>query len=189
MTVYFIYKHGKYVNTPYLYAVTDKKYLKDSFMKERKKNMFKSIKKDMSKDTYKKFLYEHKSYELGRRGFQTNPASSDNLYKKQQVYLTATGYEEMDVFMKSDKVILEVGKLTHEYAETFNRELLEALHKLHYFEIYKFRNRELYDYDPEFTMGVSSFNESYDYDIDNLGVFIYLYGNTLDKKELMRDEE
>ena len=38
MEVYFIYRRGKYVDRPYLYAVTDKKYLKEQFLKERKKD-------------------------------------------------------------------------------------------------------------------------------------------------------
>ena len=180
MTVYFIYKHGKHVNTPFLYAVTDNKELKDTFIKERKKNMFKVMKKDIKKDDYKQFLYDHKSYELGRRGFETRSSSSNNLLcKKEYVYLVATGYEEMEVYVKSDTVILEIGKYTREYAQTFNKKILHALNKLHYFEIYKFRNREVYHYEDEFVSGVIPFEKD-DFVIDSLGVFLFLYGNTLD---------
>ena len=183
MDVYFISRRGKYVDRPYLYAVTDKKHLKEQFLKERKKDMFTAVKKDISSKHYKEFLVKNHSYELGRRGYETS--SPNSLLKREYVYLISTAYEEMDVFMKADKVILEIGKYTDEVARTFNKKLLVALHKLHYFEIYKFCNWDQYDY---FVNGVECF-KSDEYMIDSFSVFLYLYGNTLDKKGMINDDE
>ena len=182
MTVYFIYKHGKNIDTPYLYAITDNKRIKDKFFRERKKSMFKSIEKDMDKNLYKKFLSEHKSYELWRRGFETS--SPDGLGKKAHIFLIATAYEEMNVVTQNDRVIMEIGKYTDEIARTFNKDLLKALNKLYYFEIYKFCNSDFYGCNDYFVRGVIPF-KSEDFCIDSFSVFLFLYGDTLDKKVII----
>ena len=108
--VYFIYKHDK-INSPSLYAITDKKELKKSFMEERKKSLFVVKSRELSKDEFKQIMKESRSYLLGRRGFETKPSSSYSvLQKKTTVFITATEYEEMDVFIKTDSVILEISK-------------------------------------------------------------------------------
>ena len=179
MTVYFIYKNDK-INAPFLYAITDNKKLKNSFMKERKKSLFVVKEKEMEKEEFKEILKFHDKYLLGRHGFETKHVSSNKFEKSTNVFLTTTRYEEMDVFTKSDKVILEIGRLTHEYAKCFNTKMLKALDTLHYFEIYKFKNDVFEDYD-YFVDGVEPFSINNNR-IDSLGVFLYLYGNTLSKK-------
>ena len=182
MTVYFIYKHDQF--SPFLYAVTDKKYLKKSFMEERKKSMFTAIEKIISKEEFLEFCKHHSKYLLGRRGFRTNSPSSFN--NDAIVYLTATDYEEMDVVTKEDCVFLEIGRYTDEEAKVFNKDILKALNILHYFEIYKFVNDNHCEYD-YFVRGVDKFT-SENYKIDNFGVFLYLYGNTINMKGLIKNE-
>ena len=185
MTVYFIYKHSENIH-PFLYAITDKKRLKDSFMKERKKSLFVVKEKSVTKEQFLNICKNHGRYLLGRRGFYTNSPSS-SFSAKSIIYLTTTEYEEMDVITKEDTVILELGRYTDEDARAFNVKLLKALHELHYFEIYKFVN-DYYCQDDYFVKGISSFSSN-NYQIDMFGVFLYLYGHTLDKKGLIKDED
>lgn len=185
MNVYFIYRHGKHVAEPYLYAVTDKKELKDSFLLERKKSMFIAKKKDIDKSEYKHFIAEHSGYVLGRRGFETSTSSSS--FNRTHVYLTATAREEMDVYVNADRAVLEVGKYTKEYSRCFNSNILRALDTLHYFEIYKFRNNEEFHYDDYFVAGVTQFSlDSGAYVVDGFTVFMFLYGETIDRKEILK---
>lgn len=179
MKVYFIYKNDK-INNPHLYAITDKKDLKNSFMEERKKSLFVVKKKELEKDEYKEFIRNHSTYLLGRRWFETKPSSSNSLEKRAVAYITATQSEEMDVFMKMDDVLLEISKFTDEASIAFNTKLLHALNKLMYFEIKKYREiiYNTYNY---FTDGVEYAPIS-DIKIDALGVFLYLYGNTMSSK-------
>lgn len=183
MTVYFIYKHDSF--HPFLYAVTDKKQLKTSFMEERKKSMFIVKEKSITKEEFLEFCKRHSKYLLGRRGFRTNSPSS--FYNDTVVYLTATDYEEMDSITKEDQVFFEIGKYTDEDAKAFNKKILNALNKLHYFEVYKFIN-ELCCYHDSFVSGVDSFH-SEKFSIDSFGVFLYLYGNTLNMKGIIKNED
>jgi hypothetical protein len=183
MKAYFIYRHDGNGINPYLYAVTDNKELKNSFIKERKKNLFTVVKKDLNQKDYKSFINEHHGYVLGRRGYETSASSS---LSKIHVFLTSTMNEEMDVYTKADMVILDVGRNTQEYCCCFNEKLLNALNILHYFEIYKFKNKEEYLYEDYFVNGVQPFRSD-NYDIDSLGVFMYLYGHTLDRKEIGKE--
>lgn len=181
MTIYFIYKHGENIH-PYLYALTDKKKLKDSFIKERKKDMFIVKEKDISKSDFFILCKTHSKYLLNRHAFETN-SPFKNISEKAVIYLTTTDYEEMDVIMKEDKVILDISRFTDYEAKAFNKDLLIALNNLHYFEINKFANIHENNY---FLSGVKTFDIS-NYRIDMFGVFLYFYGNTLDKNGLMKE--
>lgn len=184
MTIYFIYKNEPPIS-PFLYAFTTKKYLRDSFKEERKKDIFVIKEKEISKQEYKNLLQHNKQYELGRRGYETK-ASSSSLSKKVQIYLTSTEYEEMDVFVKADHVFTELGKYTDPYAKAFNSDVLRALHNLHYFEIMKFC-----DADDYFLGGISefSFERASNVNIDSFSIFMKLYGSTLDLKNLLKAQE
>ena len=181
MTVYFIYKHGQDIH-PFLYAITDKKKLKDSFVKERKKSLFVVKEKDMTKEQFLQLCSQHGKYLLGKRGFETQSPFPE-LSSSSVIWLTTTDYEEMDVFTKEDTVLVSLGRYTDDIACAFKKELLKALDLLHYFEIYKFVNDRRYSY---FVEGVDLFS-SENYRIDMFGVFLYLYGDTLDKEGLLKD--
>ena len=183
MTVYFIYKHGESFE-PFLYAITDKKKLKDSFVKERNKHMFVVKEKELTKDEFTIICSNHGKYILGRRGFETQ-SHSPNLQSKSVIYITTTFQEEMDVIEKDDTIFLSLGKFTDECAKYFNKKLLAALNTMYYFEIYKFVN-EVYCYHDYFVRGVDTFTTE-NYKIDMFGVFLYLYGDSLDKEGLLKD--
>lgn len=184
MTVYFIYKHGPEIH-PYLYALTDKKKLKNSFMKERKKSMFVVKEKTMERSDFLNICKTHSKYLLAERGFETN-SPFRHLSSSTVIWLTTTDYEEMNVITKEDVVILELGKYTDDISRAFNTDLLKALDKLHYFEIYKFVN-EVQCHHSYFVAGVDTFSAS-KYRIDMFGVFMYLYGSTIDREGLLKDE-
>lgn len=181
MTVYFIYKHGDDIR-PFLYAITDKKKLKDSFMNERKKSLFVVKEKEMTREAFLNVCKYHGKYLLGKRGFETRSPFPD-VSSSTIIWLTTTDYEEMDVFTKEDSVILSLGKFTDDIACAFNKDLLKSLDMLHYFEIYKFVNDRRYSY---FVEGVDLFSSD-KYRIDMFGVFLYLYGETLDKEGLIKN--
>lgn len=183
MTVYFIYKHGNNIH-PFLYAITDKKKLKESFMKERKKSMFVVKEKIMTKDEFLEICKHHGRYLLAERGFETS-SPFPKLSSSSVIWLTTTDYEEMDVITKEDVVILELGKFTDDESKAFNKDLLQALDKLHYFEIYKFIN-EVQCHHNYFVAGVDTFTTE-KYHIDMFGVFMFLYGDSLDMEGLLKD--
>ena len=176
--VYFIYKNDK-INSPHLYAITDKKELKKSFLNERKKSLFIVKERELNKDEFNEIMKKHSSYMLGRRGFETKfPSSYNSLKNVTTVYLTATDYEEMDVFTKTDNVILELSKYTDEESEVFNDKLLKALDTIMYFYCMQYGNTVVNSYN-YFLDGIDVIGSMKDFKIDELGVFIYLFGNTL----------
>ena len=121
-TVYFIYKNDK-INSPSLYAITDKKELKKSFMEERKKSLFIVKERELNKDEFKDIMKNNSNYLLERRGFITKPSSSNSLLEKRcEVYLTTTSYEEMDVYIKSNKAEKELYTQLDEKAKDSNKE-------------------------------------------------------------------
>lgn len=177
--VYFIYKRDK-VNAPILYAITDKKELKNSFIEERKKSLFVIKSREISKDEFRDLMREHSSYLLGRRGFVTKPSSEySGLQKTDVVYITASQFEEMEVFTKTDSIVLDISRYTDEIAACFNRKVMKALYTLKYYDIVSYRNNMLntYNYFTEPLINVD--DDNCDYRIDELGVFIYLFGHTM----------
>ena len=183
-TIYFIYKNDK-VFEPFLYAITDNKKYAKSFLKERKKSMFVCKEKYVSDKEYKDIFSKHSGYLLNRRGFLTK--SYNNSLKGTEIaYLTTTNKEEMDVYLKADSVMQMLCKYTDNISYAFNNELLNALNTLHYFEILKFKEEKtsyiddflscIHDIDMRSCFG--------DFKMDELSVFLYLYGNTIDEKNL-----
>lgn len=183
MVVYFIYKHGLNFQ-PFLYALTDKKKLKDSFMKERKKSMFVVKEKELTKDEFINVCKHHGNYILDKRGFETK-SPFKKLSNTSVIWLTATDYEEIDVIKKEDTVLLELSRFMDNEAKAFNSDILKALNKLHYFEIYKFIN-EVQCHHSYFVSGVDTFIAE-KYKIDMFSVFLYLYGDTLDMEGLINE--
>ena len=181
MKAYFIYR----VDTPYepyLYAVTDLKELKKSFLRERKKGMFKSVTKNLTSEEWYEFYRDHNRYILASRGYYTK---AENSSKSVFVIITSTMYEEDDTFIKADRALLEVGRHTDEIALACNNEILWALNELNYFEIYKFTN--MTEHQP-FLDGISPY-ELIDNNIDAFNVFCMLYGDTIDLNNLGKEIE
>lgn len=176
MKVYFIYLNDK-INTPSLYAITDDKNLKNSFMEERKKSLFIVKQKEIDKKDYKNFISRHDGYLLGRRCFETKSSSSELLKNRAVAYITATWSEEMRVHTSMDKVVLEISRFTDEYSGAFNKKILSALNTLLYFDVLAYKC----DMTGNSSYLTSGFNylPPNDFRIDALGVFLYYYGYTM----------
>ena len=179
MKVYFIYRKYKedgYKNPSSLYAFTKYKELKDEFMKVRDNNQFFVVKKFFEPDDYLKFMNEHYNYLLGERNYR----NSDNDIVK----IISTCGEELDVFIKSDKILDELMRYVDEFSCAYNKTLREALNILNYDAIKRYKRDTIHHY--------YDFYEDKDYDIkvvENLkpnqaGMFAYLFGNTFNVNKL-----
>ena len=180
--VWFFYRHD--LGTPYLYAYTEKRKLAESFENERNKKIFIKKEKELSKEQWNLFQSHHGSYRLERRGFETG----SDLFGKQYVYLVATAMEELSVITKADTVFYEIAKYTMDMeVRCFRKELLRALADLYFFELNKFRGNVQYISSPDsegFLAGVEAFNTEL-HRVDQFGLFMYLYGSTLDKHAIL----
>lgn len=179
MKVYFIYR--KYEEDGYktpssLYAFTKYKNLKDEFMKVRDNNQFFVVKKFIKPDAYLKFMNEHYNYLLAERNYR----NSDNDIVK----IISTCGEELDVFIKSDKILDELMRYVDEFSCAYNKTLRESLNVLQYDVIKRYKRDILHHY--------YDFYEDRDYDIkvvenlkpNQVGMFAYLFGNTFNVNKL-----
>lgn len=189
MKIYLIYLLTKGLH-PSLYALTTKKYLKDAFLSERKKDMFAVKEKDISKDEYNLLMSQNSGYILGRRGFETSSSSFDTITRT-TIYLTATLEEEISVFTQADKAIQQLAKHTNVYSKYFNNKILEALNVLKYFNIYKYKEEYTDEYPDPYFESVNSFDiyGSNNYSVDSFGVFMLLFGNTIDSDKIIKRKE
>ena len=176
MNVYFIYKRNNGL-LPELYGVTDNKEIRDVFLKDRDKTLFISLKKDFTKKDYKLFLSDHYGYELKYRNFDTDDEKANGPLGK-SVSIVTTFNEEMQTYLKQDRVYEILAEYTNDFVTLFNDELLEALNLLGYFNIYKFCH--VCD---EFVAGVQSFDSDIDFPfkVDSFGLFLHMYGHTFSK--------
>ena len=157
MKVYLIYRHGINGFQPFLYAFTNDKKIKESFMKERKKEMFACTTKELTEKEYKRLCNHNSGYILGRRGFETKSSSSFN--DKTNVFITATMAEEISVYSAEDKVMVQMSKFIDYESRYFNSDILKALSVLLYFNIQKFTLNGLNDW---FLEGLSKEEIFYD---------------------------
>lgn len=179
--IYFIYKRGDELH-PYLYAIALKKKLMEQFLHERKKNIFSVVEKNLSNEEINGIKTKYQKYILRRRGFETSSSSSFTGYDT--IYLVTTEYEEMDVFVNSDKVLANISRYTLEETRYMKKDIIKALHKLHYFEIQKWGQTNELGISDYFMSGIHEMNFN-DYKVDNFGIFMFLYGETIDKETLI----
>lgn len=175
MKVYFLYLLREGLE-PTLYAYTTKKQVKEDFLEERNEKMFYIKEVEMSKKDFFDFESTKKEYELARRGYESK--SSPSLTSEPtHIYITSTGYEEIDTYEKSDQFIYELAIHDIPYVEILNKEVLNILNNLYYFEIQKWATVDNY-----FFSGVKSFDfDSLNLKPDMFSIFIKLYGYTMKK--------
>ena len=163
--------------TPRIYAITDKKELKDSFLSERNPDLFIAKKKKVTQEEKVSIMMNLNGRVLSNRGFVTKDEDGE----KTEVILTVTEEEDIDTYSYSDEQVFEfINKFTNPIAECFKDSILEALHELLYFHIMKF-----YDSENPFLDGIAS-NKLPEiggckYEIDRLAAFLQLYGYTMRK--------
>ena len=163
--------------TPRIYAITDKKELKDSFLSERNPNLFIAKKKKVTDEEKVSIMMALNGRMLSNRGFVTKDEDGE----KTEVILTVTEEEDIDTYSYSDEQVFEfINKFTNPIAECFKDSILEALHELLYFHIMKF-----YDSENPFLDGIGSNRlpeiGNCKYTIDRLSAFLQLYGYTMKK--------
>ena len=184
MKVYFIYLHNIDGFSPWLYAFTDSKKLNDSFIKERKKDMFTSVKKEITEEEFLSIKKKYSGHILRRRGFTTK--SSSSISSKVTIKITATEAEEIEVYTKEDMCMDVLSKHTDDEAQYFNDDIINALHILHYFEALSYNQEKVYGFRNFFLEGLPPF-EVTNYSIDHFSIFMMLYGRTIDRDYLMKN--
>ena len=97
-TLYFIYMHGDKF-TPRIYAITDKKELKDSFLSERNPNLFIAKKKKVTQEEKVSIMMNLTGRVLSNRGFVTKDEDGDNPVLGQFQQQSMTPYwEQLKMF-------------------------------------------------------------------------------------------
>ena len=169
-TWYFIYKVNNDL-TPFLYAITDKKELKDSFLSERNPN-FICKKNKVDKETEIELKKRVSQRILVKSAFETS--DDDGIH---DVYLTVTREEEFETFSHDNEILNIIEKnIDREFCYA-NKEISKALYQLLYFDFMKF-----IDYSDPFLDGIGNDEIQFsNYHFDRLGVFIELFGHTMKK--------
>ena len=175
-TLYFIYMHGDKF-TPRIYAITDKKELKDSFLSERNPDLFIAKKKKVTDEEKVSIMMTLNGRVLSNRVFVTKDKNGE----KTEVILTVTEEEDINAYSYSDEQVFEfINRFTNPIAECFKDDIIEALHELLYFHIMNF-----YDTKNPFLDGIASNRlpeiGGCKYEIDRLSAFLQLYGYTMGK--------
>ena len=169
-TWYFIYKVNKEL-TPFLYAITDKKELKDSFLRERNPN-FICKKYKLNKESEIEVKKQIPNRILTKSGFETSDKNG-----KHNIYLTVTSEEEIETFSHDDDILNIIERNIDRELCYANTDVTKALYQLLYFDFMKFM-----DYVDPFLDGVGNDDVPFtNYKFDRLGVFIELFGHTMKK--------
>lgn len=171
-TWYFIYLKREGL-TPTLYAVTDKKKLKDSFLRERNPKLFFCKKKSLNK-------YEDLNVKeiLRRRMLHKSFLITKDDIGKHEVKIVLTEDEELECYTGDSIALKEISKHVDYQMMYANDDLLKSLNTLLYFHIlntYENRDNPFLDCNPTPIFDVN-------YSVDTLGLFIKLYGYTLKKE-------
>lgn len=173
---------------PRLYASTDDPKLAKKFEQQRDMNFF--IRKDTYVDSVLQFQDRYKSTILRMCTFET---SNPELLMKRQLDVTipCTYQEEEKVFLQTDHVFHELGKEGTKFYpmyNCFNPLVKLSLKVLHYEDIMNFYKGMFQD--PSMTVeehlfsGFDGFGvlEDYSIKVDQLGLFLYYYGDTFKSK-------
>lgn len=165
-------------DVPYLFGYCKNKDDIDRFKEER--NMDYYIIKELK--ISKEEIMTKRIPELKRRGLKT---FNKEFWENDVVYLELTSKEEMETcLLKTDWIINEISKFTHEWVRVLNESSLNILNELCYFHFYsnKLINEGIRDdgfvNSDSFSTDILSDN----YKLDELGIFIKLYGYKMKNK-------
>lgn len=162
------YKHGNGLE-PELYAFTDDKLRAEAFQSFRKNLIM--IKKDCEKKDFQKMKDRIRQYEIIPHEFKT---SADRMGST-KVYQLATEREIHNILLNSDSILLrELNKYTFPI-DIFNKDMRESLEKIGFLQAYLYRE-EYIVYN-----GDISYNDTFEYAIDELGLFLWINKNTFEK--------
>lgn len=162
MTVYKIIRHKDKGIHPYPYAITKDKKLKNKFLEQRDSSKFEVIKEQVS--SHADLPTNYNDLYLVER----------ELYSKEgHVKLILTGKEDMDCTLKAEDIVPEeMSKYISVPLFSFSKKVIDALNMLGYGFFATF-NPNTHD---RYFISSSNFCN---YKIDELSVFLKLYGWTL----------
>lgn len=193
MKIWMIYKRPDNGETPSLYAFTNDEKLKKQFLRERKKSLFVVVEKETDKKNYNMLIDKNHRYELKRGRLKTKSSSSLYMTNVETVEITITSGEEMDIFLKDNSILLDLGKYTDDIATNFNEDLMIALTELLYYDVLK--EWQLPFDVPTFFAGYHDIFENKEsllnnsFILDEFGIFMYLFGYTISKKGILQYDE
>lgn len=164
-------KRGAF-SSPIIYAYTNNNALAKRFIETRDMTKFVYKTDNIDKETFNQYVLKYKSQLL----VDSKLVTQKNITEKQIISLPVTQLEEEQVYVNADKILEELSKYTNNTAQLFNDEILSALDKLKYFDIYNFYNYHNIYY--QSVIMPSDLNLNVDY----LSLFIYFSGNTLKLK-------
>lgn len=174
MILYNVYFKGANLS-PTLYGFTNNKSIINSFKKQRKNKLYKIIEKEITKKEYT-FIIKHTSeLEMKNRKLKTKDNDGDII----TVEFVMTGMEEKSVYSCSDKIFIELSKITSKISDSFNDDINEALDILGYYQLFVFRDDYInrnFGIQPYFKF------DSEMIEIDEFEIFMRLYSNVLSVK-------
>lgn len=178
---------------PMLYAMTFDPKLAKKFEKSRNMDYF--VKQEYYVEKPVQFMDRYKRHKIRICGFETK--SEDPLRKKEViVYLPCTYEEEEQVFLQTDYVFYELGKTiapAYSAIRGLRPDMKFVLDLLGLDKILRFYNCITADSEgkyPEMSIEEKLFSgfdgfatiDDYNMKIDQLGLFIYYFGDTLNKE-------
>lgn len=168
-TWYLIYMKRPGI-TPFLYAITSNKKLKDSFLRERNPKLFFCRKKELDKEGENILCLQSRGKILTKQAFTTRNSDGN-----QEVELIVTADEDMGTYTHDTDILKIVSKFIDHEVCNVTDDILKALNTLSYFTIMNYVS-EISD---PFLDGVEVEEPFNGFSFDRLGVFIKLFGDTL----------
>ena len=181
--VYFIYEKPVKESMPILYGyfLNDEKPLLEKFKKQRKMDMYDIVKRKVNKKelrTIVKHIQEERLHTFNRE-----------LWIEESVYVLLSEEEYINVILtKEDYILHEIAKHTSEFIRCCKDEWLKILNTLCYFDFYRLRLSYSGIIDDGFVSSSElDYVQSTNFKLDQLGVFITLYGYKLNLKTLQKE--
>jgi len=157
-----------------LYAYTNSKKDANLFKRTRKKDIFYTKEVKMSKNKYEKFLDQHPDQALSCHYF-TGTSVSDKKIKPYQYPLLSTVIEYETVsYHGYDYILEELSVLSDEYLENSKKIFKPYIHHI-------LKETIIKQFEVIYTMPIDDDYENY-FTINELEVYMYLFGNTYTKE-------
>ena len=183
----FFLKPNNETDYPSIYAISNDKELIKEFKNSRNMNKFIIRNIKISKEEFNSIKKKHLNYFLKKSFFKTYNMNSS---LPKVVHIITTYKEELDVFQKSDVIITSYLPDFPDEMYTFNDNITEILKKLVYYNMLSFYAVEKkWQYENmiyfENDIGEGDYEYTGDdfFEIDELNLFIKLYGDTLKMKD------
>lgn len=167
-----LYKYWLYYKDNELYAYTDNKEYAEKFEEFRNMDLFTRVKKRITKDDVNYLAMEFQGSYLMSNTYKGYNTKNKKYYN---IEIITTEIESLNVGNK--KVYMENAGLYHNCVIDpyyFNNKLMVALKNIGYFSVYAvYKGIDEYP----FELNIPK--------IDEISLFVYFYGNTIDERKLI----